>query len=326
MVHHVDIVFDSTKAANKEFPNFVLQEPIENVIGLSLMWANIPNSWYNIDQNNNTFYMRMQVFDWEDTPPAEDVARFPAEVWREFECIMRPGAYSSDTLKSELKRAINYASIELTYVWPAGGPSTVTRTVFPLNGGKFYFHIQPEDSRMMWYYEETTGRTTYVQINFPAGLAEIVGFQPDTYFPTNPASSKYGVWIGGEPKQTAAIQSTGTNPVKLLTAQTLNLHSTLSDFIKVKDVRPQRDIMEIIPVTANYGGFIFHQHSIDMQPTQYRTTIYGAEFYLTQGYLTEYQQPLTNAILREQWVVKNHVVLNGEGFQVAVRFYIDDGT
>lgn len=332
MVQHLDVIFDSTKTANRDYPNFILEEPIENVVGISLIWINVPNAYYNIDNTNNVFDLRMRVKSFEASLDANDSRRldYPLNEWRNWTCVIKPGGYNAESLKNELLRAVNQVNkVEI------GG-----RSIYPIDSGNFNFYIYPEDNRLLIWYKETGARETEFQVKFPPKLAAPLGFIPDYYWPdfmrdangnailTNgqTRTARLPVFVNGKPETSAACQTTGSFAVKLLTTNTLNLHSSLSNFLKTKDVRSSRDIVEIIPVTANYGQYIFHQHAVEMQPTSSREIIYGTDFYLTQGYTTVYDVTLGNAPVRTSSSTQEYVSLNGEGFQVAVRFYLDDGT
>lgn len=52
-LHPVDLILDSLEGGNKDRPEFILKHPIEDVVGISLFYANLPFSYHVFDDTNN---------------------------------------------------------------------------------------------------------------------------------------------------------------------------------------------------------------------------------------------------------------------------------
>lgn len=305
---HIDVLFDSTTADNKDKPMFTLSPPVENVVGITLVWANVPFSYYTIDNLNNEITVQIWVTD----AYVDHVRR------------LRPGTYNPDTLADEFMRLFQMDA-EIQYAGGFQAFFDVARAkliiynadMIPLEGDEAGFRIYTESpqlgSILGWSLNDDDQYMLTSQFQQVWRNSAIVAAEYDeTTYPDEEDRIHYA-----EPD---GLLNLAYSPV-------LRLHSNLAG--TMSNCRTQSDrtnVMAHIPIQGNFQSFMFYQPMSAMAPIG-RQDITSAEFYLTLPDRTSYgSENVFNYETQESSVVTvPYLPLNGEGFQVCVRFHLDDG-
>jgi hypothetical protein len=266
---------------------------------MAVQWVNVPFSFYVVDKfTRNGIRMRFR----------KDNAW---TAWNNL--FILNGTYTIETFQQEFRRALLVA-----FPWMA------TNNIYQ----KYYCLIQPSTGFLTIYNEEivappeindTTvdGRRIF-ELQFDnEELAEMFGAVYNYVY----LAGAGHVWKNGNTVTADPVALIQTEiPVKLLGHPRLNLHSDLAKIPEISICRQQGtntdDILLRFPITNNFGAYLYYQHSAPIIPIS-RRSIHTASFYLTQGEKRLY----ADALEREH----KYLPLNGEGFQVCIRFLIDNG-
>jgi hypothetical protein len=329
----LDIIFDSTIATNgdRDNPRFQMNPPLENVVGYSVMWSNIPFSYFTIDNMNNTFEVILgfgnPMAGYVDDPSAAN----PHTI------VIKPGTYDGQSFCDELARAFAQSSLP--------------------NGIRFGAFLEKGSARLVIYSRantlqpEAVGDLTWPSNYQPYGikidnelLAKIMGFEPGaTYRAYWRAQWQDGKQIlhdtadySNSERRIYAL--TAPYQVNLPFASVMEVHSNLASYgeVRTDQGRPDNKLIKV-PLTSNFGSYINYS---TMQPTIpiRRTSIDQVTFYLTLPGRDVYgknsrpikikdedQEWPNNDTSTPEYVPVQYLPLNGQGFQVCIRFIVDNG-
>lgn len=317
----VDVVFDSRASSNNDLnaPEFRMLPSMENVVGVTLLWSNIPYTWYVIDSTNNDFQMK--------------VGSKGSGAWSEvtYSFTITPGTYSPDTLILEIRRIIG--------VYVTANQSPDTGLAAPVSGGttvgaKFNMYLDSPSSKFVMYFEDAANvNLVQFDVKFNSALAELLGFVGDTWIQSSarrvagtPDTVTGGVdiWRNAVLVQANAAAVSATKCTRLIGPTTIRLLTNIAGMTGSGSTArgPVDDQLMLakIPVTGNFTSFMFYQHTPEMIPIPDRTQINYVQLSLKhEGRETYIDHSATGT------PTVGYLPLNGEGFQVCIRFYTDDG-
>lgn len=234
----VDIVFDSTTARDRDNPRFTLSPILSNVVGYSVIWANVTFSYFTIDRLNNEFmlYMEDDLRAFRDLPDVYSIltAKPNARIYYRIFCRINPGTYNPITLAHELKRVFGTEPIveavrydpdygfgeDILPALLAALPEGMEGLAAP-NSSKFAIEVDPKTNRLQIW---NTVHTRPFSISIPnSDLAYILGFKPtavdvlpDSVFPNvynlegNGSTYEFTVIPSGQTALTFSIPSSNT--------------------------------------------------------------------------------------------------------------------
>lgn len=287
----VDVVLDSLSrdTGTADYPGFNFDPKMLNVVGVQPLWVNIPYSYYVIDRNCNDFQITA-------TNSGVDTVT---------QVFLQPGTYNPETLAYEFKRALSssvtYAGIDYeVFMDPVTAHFTIYNPTF-VDADKFTIQVDNDY------------------------LASILGFVAGTPYP----SSLTAVWQSGvqqSPERTNgihAVQAPG-----LLNLAFSSLINVFTGFTRTVPsiTRSQTDKDNIIgkaPVNTNFLGYIFYQFGNEVTKIP-PTKIDFIKVYLQLSGRTSYAA-LSKTPTNNDFVNTTYLPLNGQGFQIAIRFWVDEG-
>ena len=277
----LDIILDSKNLGkDRDNPTFQLTN-LENIVGMSVLWANIPFSFYVIDGSCNKFLIRF---------PHQGLAV-------DWVVDLQFGTYTPLGLQQEIRRAVTIAGFAIS----------------PNDAAAFTVIITSFDSRMLLYHPTLAFQMKVISTE----LADILGYEYDTWV----ASQTAQLWKDGILVNDGDLVNyvKGIESVKLLGTPRLNLHSNLSANMvgMVREENESSDVIFSFPITNNFGTYLYGAGSMAIIPIA-RQNIYKINLYWTQGSRTSYVNFRDNS-------VSNFLPLNGDGFQVCIRFFQDNG-
>lgn len=308
----IEQIFDSRLSRDKDYPTFII-DPIQDAVGMQILWVNVPFSFYVIDELNNRFYIYFKSMV-GSTNESDKFNAGMADTWVPLD--IKPGTYTPQAFQMEFRRVVVEAGIFVSN-YP------VTTNIFCL--------INTSDGKMTIYHTLTQSFTFGVRFDNEE-LADILGFQPGREV----WSTAGNVWTGGVPAGTGPLPRyvTGEYTVKMNGPQRLVLHGTLSGqnvgSARIND-NSEGDTVLSFPITNNVGSYLFYQPNQIVLPID-RTSMSTLSFYFTQGDRKRYVK--RNAIAQQSqfvgdpyppYEVVNYLPFNGEGFQVCIRFITDNG-
>jgi hypothetical protein len=330
---YTDVLFDSKATSDYDNPNFVMNPPINNVVGYAVNWINVPSTYYVIDGTNNTLSFTQLLYRNNSkaaagstfldngaigTGSAATGGTGPGGVHLTysvtFDVILKPGTYNNDTFNYELKRALSETSATFTAVAPS-------RTVYVDYPNLFEFYVEPDTSRAVIYHAKTEELVAF-SFNFNnSTCGPILGFQN-----VLTASSSQIVWRNGAKVNSAIAMATIRSPsvVKFIGGTTLNLHSNLPVANAYRTELSNNNVIFRFPVTGNYTALTTYYGSPEMSPCT-RSSVDRVGFYLTNGDKTVYGKHSGSSAVQSSYTLVPYIPFNGEGFSVSIRFYTDDG-
>jgi len=288
----VDVLFDSDLAndsgdiyvgGSRDSPNFNLFPALSDVKGVSLIYANVPFTYYVIDSTNNKF--TFQVDGGGDT-----LITIP------------PGTYNSITIASTLENIIR-ANVTLTEDSASKG---------------FYCYVDSTTGKLTFQNQTDTNDDTLasgytIKFDQTESPHKILGFDPTTYTAT---------YVAGTTDDTdVPINSyvlTGERTVNLTGPAQMFLNSDLGSAIygSVRNQSNFKGLLGFWPVNANYQGTIEYVREDPPIIPMSKTSISKINLSLTLGNRERYSN------LNGQ--VNPYLQLNGEAFQVGLRFWLDN--
>jgi hypothetical protein len=288
----VDVVFDSRQIENRDFPTFQVEPALENVVAYQVLWTNVPFSFYTIDQSNNQFIMKCNN---------------ALDELIEQVITIKPGTYTPEALRNQLRAAI--------------GSSVLPDAVH------YDCLIQPNNARFFIYNKRNSNSSRPFYLQFlDSSLASMLGFVANTTY-----TATWGQYFkdGEVIKNTTDPPGPGGENViwgleaprvsNLMQSPYLHFHATFNgmrnDAARMHDGYDQ--LLITTPITSNFTSMILYQGIPEPINLGGSYSIYNLAMYLTHGERTEYRT------LDNQRV--NYLPLNGEGFQVCIRFYVDNG-
>ncbi len=294
----VDIVFDSLdrSSGSADNPSFILEERLEDVKGYAVLWTNIPFSYYTIDLTNNIFLLGVPTY---ENPPAT----FPELTGLQIR--LNPGTYNPDSLKNEMKRAIGSELL--------------------VQASNYVVEVDESNARLHIY---NTGLTNtqqfFIQVENPV-LARMLGFAAGVkYYSSYGQRYSRGVLVdSGESVQ--GLYSPFI--VNLMGSSRINVHGSFTGMVSDSQrtsIRGKDNLLMVVPVNGNFTAYLNMLQNSMMIPLADRQVVDRADMYLTLSDRTSYSFGAT------RWddtspVTQNYLSLNGEAFQICIRFYVDDG-
>lgn len=285
------------------------------------MWVNVPFSFWVIDETNNTFEFMFR----EQYGTANDLGDVKSSSFRVWKTLtLAPGTYTPIAFQQEFRRAIAAGDFFDSVQAPA--LLQKINCIFMSTDGRVIFN------------NGNAGENHFtIRFGNNVELAEMLGFRPNIEY-----WSGYGtVWKDGAPVDggnNTYIASERT--VKLIGVPRLNLHGSLSGEVDIGggmtrvNKNSGSDILVSFPINGAFGSYLYNQ--LPSQPiVALSESIDTVSFYLTHGDRKKYSKrrtldyaslPGVNASydmsLYAPSDVVNYLPLNGEGFQVCVRFFI----
>ena len=285
MLIPIDVVFDSTLAGTAQVtgtqdqPIFTLQPAIENCVGVSLIYASVPFTYYVIDQTNN-----------------EVVLRF----------LLNGNVAASYLLQLELG---SYTSVEISQVFYDA------IRVFPeFNVGYdiLTFEVDQTTTKLrVWLANELVYNG--FRLDFAAterSCHDVFGFEKKVYTAAvSPFVTNNGVYLNNRKVINAprVVNLTGPNQMYLKSSFAASLHGSVRNQIS------QQQLLAFWPVNVNYGGIIDVQRENPPMIPVSKQSISTISFSLAIGNRQQYGH--------SDNIARDHLSLNGEGFQVALRFW-----
>lgn len=262
---------------------------------------------------------------------------------------LKPGTYTPDALTEALRQiAPNY----FEYNTLGSELFGQTLTTVNLNTGfnnrdSWGVHLDSATSLLTIYntnmpkWDDTDGddgvkRAIHFAFRFKPELAAILGFEPNVwhfsnFLDTYTGSTKVTATStkGGRDRWVQVIF--GTRSANFLQNQRLNIHSNLaSTFEGQRSLRDTTDIIKSVPIDSNYSAYIVNAANAEPYLIT-RSNIKDVYLYLTIGdrrlYATNFTMPASSFSRYDlmSFTTQEYLHLNGQGFQVCIRFYRDDG-
>ncbi len=318
-LYPVDVVFDSalsnsTATQARDTPSFSLLPGIPNCVGMTVLYCQLPFSYYVSDTTNNTF--KVQV---------------GSDVYRVY---LQPGTYTTTSLVQMMQAILN---IQYSSSTPElGGVQVVVNSGSALFSdlGSAVYNLTPlvydQSTKITFYVGAVAYYSTPFRLDFTesTNCGELLGFSSvvagggsfggsaDTaglY-----SSSKANVYDNTETLIGNTNYYEAPYTVNLSGPPYLYLHSTLASGLPygaVRNATAKDDIIQDVVVNNNYQGVIQYSNPYPQRVQFTKTTITSASFYWTLGNRTSFSNSgLTG--------VTNYLSLQGQTFQVKIRFYI----
>lgn len=262
---------------------------------------------------------------------------------------LKPGTYTPEALTESLRQIAptyfeyNTLGSELGY----GNNLTANLNTGLGNRASWGVHLDSSSSILTIYnanmpkWDDTAGddgvkRAIHFAFRFKSELADILGFPRDEWV----ISNYYDTYIGkdkvigtsekgGRDRWVQVVH--GARTANFLQNQRLNIHSNLaSTFDGQRSLRDTTDIIKSVPIDSNYTSYIVNAANAEPYLIT-RSNIKDVYFYLTIGdrqlYATNFTMPPPDFPRYDQlsYSTQSFLHLNGQGFQVCIRFYRDDG-
>lgn len=261
----IDVVFDSGEvdtgraSGTSDNPRFAMLPAIERCVGISLIYANIPFTYYVIDETNNQFKVGSTT------------------------CSIAPGTYNSVNLIPQLQLATT--------------------------GLNLAFFVDVTTSKLVSYL--TVAGSFTLDFNVANSCAEVLGFAQTSYASIDPATVP--LYDNADTLLTKQYIQ-GPRVVNLSGPSQMFVSSDLGSIIygNVRNQTGNKSLIGFFPVNNNYQG------TIDMvreNPPVIKTSpvnVSTVELKLTIGNRTSYGASGLS-----------YLSLNGEYFQVAIRFWVE---
>ena len=342
------VIFDSNSPNNRSGTKDILEVALpemSNVTGVQVNWSNIPFTWYVIDNTNNTFELEVANQDVPTNPGTRQTTTYSLSV--------RPGTYNPDSFSWEFIRLINTVRAN-------GGATPV------ISPDKWRCILLPETTRLCFYCTDSldnSGARVTFALRFSTGLAPILGFEPAVWYQSNTLHdggsvrnyhyNAYGATVyGGEPVWNRGTVELNCAAIyapyacKLLGPTNVEIVSELSNLPTTGSISrdaadPAGQLLLRVPLTVNYTSYQMYQNVTEVINLPSPKTIQYVRMYLRLAYRNSYTQftcpqhgGFATTIVPATWLDLNlftktprpYLPLNGEGFQVAINFMIDDGT
>lgn len=290
----VDVVFDSNLASDPDRGTFTISPSLNNVVGMNVQWVTVPYSYYNIDRLSNS----MAVF-WNYVSDEDN---------ENDTLYLDPGTYNDTSLANEMSRAFSETQM--------------------VKGVDIRVFMSPHRARLVIYNLNMNSDEKFaIRINNEY-LAKVLGFDANT---TYPAVWKQ-VWRDGQ-----MVNATNTDVndnmwvieapylLNLNYSSLINIYSTLAPTMQNSARRPDsiETLISQIPVNIPFTGIINYTTPGTMIPID-RTTVDRAEFYLRLQGRSNYAKN-SRTYDNSDYTITDYLPLNGEGFQICVRFWCDNG-
>lgn len=293
----IDVILDSSSGLNNigtfDTPSYIIYPDLTDIVGMAILWTNIPFTYFVIDDTCNTMTFH------DNFTNTDVLLTIPA------------GTYNSVTIAQQLNLLL------------AAGLSSGVQW--------FTFFVNPDNSRLSCYNNGASSSTSFT-LSVPAGsyLGTVLGLAT-------------GITLSSSTSTVTFVDQTGTsktnyffegqNIVNLSGPNQVYIHSSLASatYGAVRSQTNSTDLIGFVPVTANYGGYIETIVSFPQMIPMTKSNITQMSFYLSLGGRTQYStynnlitagtyqsEPATGTV--------NYLPLQGENWQIAIRFYQLDST
>jgi len=288
----IDVILSSGEAngesvVNLDNPYFIMDE-LRDVVGVTVLQASIPFSYYVFDNTNNQFRVTVTA----GTSPAQATYR----------CTITPGSYNSINLIPQLNNAL------------ATAVNVATSGVVNLAAAGFRTWVDVSTSSLVLVNTNTFGgafTVNFTDLTNPA--RDLLGFY-GTMSTSSVSTASVPLFDNNE-VSISGNYVTSPFSVNLSGENLLFLHSSIASSVygTVRTHTQAADILQFMTVNNNYQGMI---EWINPNPTEKkpmtRNTITKASFYFTLGFRTRFQ---SGAVERQ------YLEFRGQPFQLALRFY-----
>lgn len=278
MLVPIDIIFDSDQVGesqnvtgSKDSPNFTMSPALEDCVGVSVTYANVPFTYFVIDGTNKTF-----VIDNGSTGPDT--------------VTLEEGTYNVVNIVTQLKSKIDVAVSDWT------------------SGVDYDLFIDSTTSKLVIY--RITSPANLFTLDFTAnGLGKVLGFEKAIY-----NSNSSVVLDDSDTLLTARHNIQAPRVINLSGPAQMFLDSDMGSVVygSVRNQDSSRALLGFWPVNSNYQGTIEYLNpNPEMIPIT-KTNVSQIRLSLTIGNLKTYNV---------KSVSSNYLPLNGEPFQVGLRFW-----
>lgn len=282
----IDMIFDSSQSYNPVSPSFSVNS-LKNVIGASVLWAQIPFSHYVIDRTCNEFEVR-----------AGTTATITSLPWTKI--LLKPGTYSPKDFEYQLREAFSNTAIE--------------------NNVAFNAYMDRHTLRLVIY---NTGLEITESFQFRCTnkiLAKILGVGEGVEY----VSIREQLWRDGTLLNSGAVMEYIEFPglLNLQPNTYMIIESSLAENMPGfgKALNAQSTQLLNMPILGNFGSVLHYQGSGVMVPCDPQT-ISNVEIRIILPDRTEYA--VNNLLPDSPIVTQNSINLNGLPFVICIRFWLD---
>lgn len=284
MLVPIDIVFDSSLVGTEnatgtpDNPQFNLRPPLDDVVGVGLLYASVPFSYSVIDATNNKFKLGLYSGGMLVTEKILEIV---------------PGTYNVTNLPLQLVDAY--------------------RQAFPLeNQNLFQFFIDDTSSQLVAYFNVVTVYDEF-RLDFTVQYSahEALGFKKAIYKSQSAPIRNNAEQVITNRNLTApgVVNLSGPSQMYLASSLASTLHGS------VRNHASQTQLLGFWPVNENYQGIIEYSRDLPaMMAFGKKDSISSLNFKLLLGNRTSYGRD-------DDGTVDDHLSLNGESFQIALRFF-----
>lgn len=196
----------------------------------------------------------------------------------------------------------------------------------------------------IWARDPANAKAIQFDIRF-GGLGEILGFPSNVWIQSrargSPTTGGETIYKQGVLQQRNAACVFGTKCTRFIGPSILQIVTPIANYSSGGSASrmstESETVLAHVPVTGNYTTYMFYSHSVEMIPigtTQGGMQINNVSFRLKLVGRDTYYNYIDGNVAPNYGLLemddiggqKSSLSLNGEGFQVCVRFYIDDGT
>ena len=241
----------------------------------------------------------------------------------------RPRYYLSKVIEDIIGVAVFYANVPFTYhiLDTSNNTFTIDGQTVSIEPGSYHANNLP--LIMQPLFETVTGNPFHVYVDHTTLKLTIYTFiapftivTPSSWETPHPlgwnAGSTYTATLrtfyDNDQCEIQAYMLESPRTVNLTGPNQMYLHSSLGSIMYggVDNGTEEHDIIGFWPVNCNYQGMIQFFHTSPEMHTVTRTQIDQLDFYLTLGTRRRYQQG------------QSHLSLQGESFQIGIRFFLFD--
>lgn len=282
---YIDVLFDSdSPEVDSDNPSFTLTPDVQNVIGSAVVWAAIPKTWNVVDRANAFFALR---FD-DELPAYYGGLEFPT------------GTYDSVSVLAAIQSAINASTIS---------PVKKAGFSFSINSATNIFTISNSVVGFgMAFYSSSQSLASMLGFK---SLTDGPGNEDDIFDWKQSVSGSYQI----DPNVISPVTNylSGSATVQLAGPSVISIRSG-----QLRAVARSHDYkfstLLNIPSSALYGSNTLFMNPNPEPVYTSDTAIAQMELSLTAGTRTRYWSDKLKQYVK-------YLPLNGNGFQVVIRFY-----
>jgi hypothetical protein len=287
----IDVVFDSDEVTTsnnatgiRDNPTFIIEPPITDCVGVSLLYANVPFTYYVIDNTNNRFNVTI-------TTGGNTATNAP--------CTIAPGTYNSQNIGAQVVNALVAGAIAAQ-----AGSAAITNVDAFVDNTDVKLVVRRLTGAL------TAGDSFTLNFNVSNSAARVLGFAETTYsssFSSGLFDNQEVAIVGHALKSPRVVNLTG--PAQMF------LYSDFGSALygKVRNQKATAPLIGFWPINANYTGTIETFRETPMRIPISSSTISKCTLGLLLGNRIRYNNDGVGDV--------SYLQLNGEAFQVALRFY-----